>query len=227
MQNVKTNTIFLLFTLLALGTFAQQAFERKFEFDKKIVPVVNGVGRTTEMSAEMVMEVVEKKFEEGANAKSKKARKDIIVFEGVIMPQISSAKMDYYFRVEENKKDKNLIQMFLSLGNNNFISSNKFPSEIEAAKRFLDNLNKDVRLQKMAAMIEAQKEKVEEMEKDREKVMDDKEDLVKDHEKLMKDLKENEAEQEKVKAEAEKLTEKLDQMKKELARLEKEMEGIR
>lgn len=219
----------LLSVVLFTGTlFGQNAYESKFNFDKKMSPFANGVGLKTQKPPEVMEETIIKKVTESAKkAKAKKVNKRMFVFESTVLPEVSPMTMDYYFRIEEVGKGNYVVQMFLSLGNLNFVSSAKFPNEIEAAKRFMNKLDDKAEMARLMAQIEKQEEKIEEQQKEYEKLIKSKEDLVKDHESLVKEIKQNEAEQEKVITKAQSSEEALQKLKEELKKLQAEMKKIR
>ncbi|MEO0897840.1 MAG: hypothetical protein AAFY71_15645 [Bacteroidota bacterium] len=216
-----------IFCLLGSGLFAQETFEGKFKFDKKVSPTANGVAWKTANDPEAVKSSIEAKFLEVARVKSKKGRKGMFVFEGVIYPEISSAKMDYYFRIDPIGKDMNQVHMFLSLGNDNFISSLKFPQEIEAAKRFLYNLDKGARIMAMMEKINSQQEELMDQEKAKGKLVKEQEDLKKAHEKLTKEMQENELKQEQMVGKVDEMTQKVEEARTTLDSLKAQLEAIK
>ncbi|MCI4670915.1 MAG: coiled-coil domain-containing protein 22 [Bacteroidia bacterium] len=225
---MKRLVLLLAMAFLASTLFGQKAYENKFNFYKKISPVANGVGLKTKKSPEIMQETIEKKFSASVKkAKAKKVNKNIFVFEGVVLPEVSSSTMDYYFKIEEVSKENYLVEMFLSLGNNNFISSSKFPNEMEAAKRFMEKLDSNAELTRMAQMIADQEEKIKDQEKEIDKLTKTQHDLVKSHEKMVEEIKKNEAEQQKVVDKSKTAKETLEAMQEELKKLQAEMKNLR
>lgn len=225
---MKKLALILSFALLVGSLFGQNAYESKFNFNKKLSPFANGVGLKTKKSPEIMQETIEKKFAESIKkAKAKKVAKDIFVFESIVLPEVSPMTMDYFFKIEKISKEDYIVELFLSLGNNNFISSAKFPNEIEAAKRFMNKLDGNAEVARIAAMIAQQEEKIKDQKKEHEKLLKEKEDLIKSHEKMVEDLKKNEASQEKVKGKTQTAEQTILKMEEELKRLQEEMKKLR
>ncbi|GAB4405745.1 MAG: hypothetical protein OHK0039_07030 [Bacteroidia bacterium] len=147
-----------LLLLLTTSLSAQVALEGSYAFDKRLAPMANGV--TYEINAPTArFEALFTQRFETAGAKIKKERKGLFYAEAVVLPDVSGRTLDYYYRVEPTGSDgaRARITLFLSLGNNNFLTSDRYPQEIEAAKQFLVSLDREARRAEMQAQIEAQR----------------------------------------------------------------------
>ena len=98
---MKSYLVLVLSLLLFIPALdAQEIFERNFEFDKRVASQAHGLVYKAQVPKGIIDKAIEKKFSE-VKSKPKSMRKDIILFEGVSLPDISPQTMDYYFRVTE------------------------------------------------------------------------------------------------------------------------------
>lgn len=151
----------LAFLVLSFGAFfplaAQVPLEGTYNFDKRLAPMANGVTMEMNSPYERVEAILTQRFAT-ANAKVKKERKDLYKAESVIIPTISGRTLDYYYRLEEATKDRPRprLTLFLSLGNQNFLTSDRYPQEIEAAKAFLASIDAEARRAEIQAQLQTQ-----------------------------------------------------------------------
>jgi len=140
--------------------------------------------------------------------KSSKNVKGWSLYEGALLSRISDTKMDYYFKVEQNGKNKeeSLVYVSMSKGYGNFVDANSDRDLIEKAKAFLNGFVADVSAHQLSLDIAAQTKVAEEAAKAHEK-------SVKDGEDLAKKLEENKQDQANKKAEMEKQRAALDALK--------------
>ena len=198
-NKMKSILTIILFTLGFTTIFAQNTgiYERAFEFDKRISGQANGLMYKANAPKELVQTAIDKKFEE-VKSKSKNMRKDLIVFEGVVLGSVSMQTMDYYFRLKELSPEQTEVQMFVSLGNDNFITGEKYPKEVAAAGIFLQDLTKSARITQMEKAIAAQQALLVQKKKEQEEILKQSKALVEDKAKLEKELEDNKAKQEKL-----------------------------
>ncbi|MBX7240194.1 MAG: hypothetical protein K1X92_00500 [Bacteroidia bacterium] len=130
-----------------LGVFAQDAIEAAVEMRKK-EPPVNAIQLTLPGNYKNVSAVLDEKFKAATKSKGKND-KDLTVFSGVVFPEISGQTMDYFYRVDRAAKGDDLnstITLFMSLGNNNFVKSDKYPQEVANAKNLLDKMKRATKI---------------------------------------------------------------------------------
>ena len=84
--------------------------------------------------------VLTQKFMEAGLIKSKSASNGFKVFNGVSWPEVSTETLDVYYKVT-GKKNKATVEILISKGYENFISSQNDPAAIENVKHFISSLN--------------------------------------------------------------------------------------
>ena len=96
-------------------------------------------------------------------------------FLGVTFNKVSSSQMDYHFRVEKAGKSSNnsTVTFFISAGNNNFVSSAEYPSEIRNAKDYLSGLEFEVKKYELQLTIDEQGKVIEKSIKDHQNMIQD------------------------------------------------------
>ena len=189
--------IFAFFALLLLAInplAAQLPLEGTYSFDKRLAPMANGVTMEMNASYEQIEALLDQRFS-AANAKVKKERKDLYVAEGAILPSVSGRTLDYYYRLEEPTKDRPRprLTLFLSLGNQNFLTSDKYPQEIEAAKAFLASLDLEARRAEINAKLQAQTAVVNELLKQQQELKTTQTSLAEEKAKLEQAMQKNAA----------------------------------
>lgn len=182
--------LFVLFTLLAASATlsAQQVYEGQFELDKKIAPTAPGVAIELKGNPEAVLARVEETFR-AQKAKPKKLGKGLIMFEGVTLSEVSGRTLDYYFRSETPKNGPSRVIMYMSLGNDNFISpmsgsnTRTAESEVEGGKRFLKRMvAQSMKVEELEAAVAAQAAILAEKEAAEKKVEEEEKALMKEQE---------------------------------------------
>ncbi|MEO0584270.1 MAG: hypothetical protein AAF135_18810 [Bacteroidota bacterium] len=196
---MKSILTIILFALGFTTIFAQDTgiYERAFEFDKRVAAQANGLVYKANAPKALVQTAIDKKFDE-VKSKSKNMRKDLIIFEGVVLGSVSMQTMDYYFRLKELSPEQTEVQMFVSLGNDNFITGEKYPKEVAAAGVFLKDLTKAARITQMEKAIAAQQALLIQKQKEQEDILKQAKTLVEDKVKLEKELEDNKAKQAKL-----------------------------
>ncbi len=189
---------------------AQQAFESTISFKKVNVPAVqmeaNSVKKITEKS---VMDNLERRI-----GKSK-SEKDFSLFKGVRVPEIGPDIYDIYVMVDKLKanKEKSLITMMVSMGNENFISNITNPEVFANAKRYVEGMLPWVASGDLERQIKDQEEEVKKSEKKYNNSIDDGNDLQKRKANIERDIEQNKNDQATKKNELEKQRQILEALK--------------
>jgi len=157
--------ILILFSLPVLSQ-AQQASLTMEEFPK--VGAVDAVAITIEGSPKNIQHVLEEKFmdETGTRLKSYKGFRKL---ESAVYREIASKTVDYYFKVQKSgSKDlpSGRVVLMLSLGNNSFMDGDRYPDEMAAAKKILEELPREVRMYELELAIEEQEKVIGKSVKD-------------------------------------------------------------
>ncbi len=169
--------------------WSQKVSEGKVDFLKD---KADGLTITIEGQVKNVEEVLDRKFK---SLKSKN-EKGFKAYLGQIFPEISSDMLDYYYKVEKEKENNSTIIFVLSKGYDNFLTSATNNSEINNAKKMLENLVAEVRRYELELAIEAQVKVFEKATKENEKLVSEGESLVKEQKKLEDALVKNKSDQE-------------------------------
>lgn len=178
MKMLKSLTIITAIVLWA-GSLMAQVSEGIQPFAKK--ESGNALTIQVEGQAKNVAAVLDKKFKAETKSKGKAIRGvktlsgGMKTFTGARYSAISSSTMDYTYRVEKARgaKDQSVVHLWISSGNNNFISSDNYGDEIAYATEELEGLQYEITVYEFELMIQEQ-EKVASNE-------------VKTHDKLVKD----------------------------------------
>lgn len=221
-NSLLTSVLFI--SLLFAGIVSAQ--EGVYTFDKRIAPNANGISVEFEESADYVEAALRSKFEKLGKKKPKGLKKGLYMYEEVIMPEISTATLNYYYRVEADGSNASKVSLFLSPGNNNFWSSEKFPEEMKRAEQMLYALEVEVATLKMQEKIIAQKELIAKEEKEQNNLKKAEEDMYKQIEKLEKQIEDTKASIEKNKINQESQAKLLENERIKLEELLQELEMI-
>lgn len=173
MKILHTLLFALLFILIYVPVSAQDVSEGNRNFIKK--ESANALSIVVQGQPKNVEEVLDKKFHVATGEKTR-SYKGLKMVEAARYARISPNTMDMYFRVEKasrTDKENSRVTLFLSEGNNNFISSETHPEAIRAASDILDGLQKEVTIYELELAIEAQTKVIEKAIKDHEKMVDD------------------------------------------------------
>lgn len=181
---MKRNFLSLLFLMFLSANFvsAQETQELMITFDKKQLPV-NAVQIKLTGSAKGAEEIMLEKIKKATSLKPKKEG-DVMIVRGAIIADISQTKMDYSYRVDKAEKGSTLT-FFTSLGNNNYIRSDKYPQEIANVKKFLTSVENETKVFDQDVLVKSQMDVVK---KDESKLKDTEKEVA-DIEKKIKDLK--------------------------------------
>ena len=161
---------FSIILLLAYTTLqGQEIKEGTFVFAKKITPSANGLSMVVEGEAEMVSDWFETEWKGLTNKKPKNVKQDVMGMESMQVARFSNATLDYYYRIEPLGKEMpgfTRINLFLSAGNYNFLSSEKYPAEMEAAKNWLGELPAHLEVFRNKRAVEEQEAMIVKAEKE-------------------------------------------------------------
>lgn len=171
MQKILLLSISIVF--LPVLIMAQEATLTMADFHK--VGAVDAVTITIEGQEKNIEEVLIEKFQDetGGKVKSYKGYRKI---ESVVYREIASKTVDYYFKVEkEGTKEapRGRVVLIMSLGNNTFMDGDRYPDELAAAERVLEELPRDVRMYELQLAIEEQEKVLEKTAKEYEKLGSD------------------------------------------------------
>jgi DNA repair exonuclease SbcCD ATPase subunit len=192
--------LFTLFTTVFL--VGQEAREGSYELHKKVAKQANGVYLRINAPDDEIEETMQAAFKESANVKASKVARDVYAFEGATFPSISELKLNYFYRLESVKKQEDLtdVYFFLSLGNDNFMTSDRYPRELEAAKSFVRDLEIKTRRRLIQANLAQRREvlanasdELEDVTKSLEKATEEENDLREEMAELQEKLAELEA----------------------------------
>jgi len=181
-------------------TFARMDVEEgvyTFSSNKKLSPTANGITVEILGKPKNTEAVLKEKFT-NAKGKSGKNMKGVIGYEATTLTAISPDVLDYYYRVEEgsSKKDEtSKITFFASKGELNFIDSNRYPDEMEGAKRMLKGLGKEVHIYELGLAIVAQEKVIDLEEKKQKKLEKELDSLERTKEETIKKIEQNKVDQ--------------------------------
>ncbi|MEO1450049.1 MAG: hypothetical protein AAFV07_11010 [Bacteroidota bacterium] len=176
---------------------AQDVVEGEFGFNKRIRDKANGITTVLKGSPETLEAAIAKRFLAVTKDKPRNMKKGVFMYEAVVLPEISSSTLNYYYMLTPiaDQEGKTKVTFFLSPGNDNFMSSDKFAGEIENGKTWLKGLQRDADIAALEAQIARMSQLMEAEQKKLTSLEEQKEDLAKEHEKLAQSLIENEANQ--------------------------------
>lgn len=199
--------ILLTFTLfITVFSFAgaQQAVQGRYALSKKVAEQAPGMAILIDGSEEYVTAALTEKFVAAdSRAKAKNMGKGLYMYEAIVMPEISDATLNYYYRIEEGGNagaTMTKVTFFISPGHDNFYTADKYRTELNAAERMLVSLDKGAKRMAMQAAVETQialiateeKEQAD-LEKTAKQLERERADMEKEIEKLQKKLVENQS----------------------------------
>jgi hypothetical protein len=123
---------------------------------------------------------------------------DYRVFKGVKIPELGPDTYDLYFRTDKKnkkEKDKSVVYMLISKGNQNFVHEAAEPALFANAKTYLNNLVADVQANDLEKQIAGQEEIVKKANKKLSNLTDDGQDLVKKQNKIAQQIADNKNDQ--------------------------------
>jgi hypothetical protein len=180
----------LLFSIIALAGFnfaqAQDAKESSIEIMKATQPCVEA---TYNRPSELMEDALKKKLADAKVGSGDKS-KGFKVYKGIILPEISTDKIDLYTKID-GKKDNTTVYMLVSKGYDNFVSGAKDEAIVTNMKNFLNGLEVNAAALKLLADIEAAKIALNNAQDKYSNAVSDGKDLVKQKEKIEKNIEEN------------------------------------
>ncbi|MEO0899484.1 MAG: hypothetical protein AAFY71_23950 [Bacteroidota bacterium] len=157
-------TIIFMFSLVSTLS-AQEVVEGMADFSRK--EKGNALSITVEGQPKNVQAVMDDLFKKGTGQKAK-SKSGLRMMEGARFADISGTNMDYFYKVNRPSRGDKIhskVTLFISSGNNNFISSEEFPDEISGATEVLNGLQLHVNIYEMELVIEDQKKLIQKEEK--------------------------------------------------------------
>lgn len=167
-------------------------------------------------------DVVEKIIEEDMKAKGmgkSKSSKGFMFYQAIVFPKLSNEKLDLYFRVEPNDKDKknqSVLYVLVSKGGDQFISTAENAAVINNVKDYLKELMPQFEQVTLLAKVKEQEDLVKKEEKTYTRLVDEEKNLEERKKKVEKDLIDNKSAQQKQKSEVEKQKQLLQTLKSKL-----------
>ena len=134
-------------------------------------------------SAAEINGALEKKFLAAKFPKATKAKDGFVLYKGVLMPEISTVKLDFYTKVLGNGANSSLY-IILSKGYDNYISKTTDPEIIAKAINFLNGFNRNAAAYRYGIEIENQNTVIKEAEKKIKKSESEKESIEKEKSKI-------------------------------------------
>lgn len=133
----RTLSIGILAAVLSLGPalVSAQTNETSVSYNKK---KANGFVTDVSGNKEFVANSLDDYFKKSFNTRSTSS-KGYKLYKGVSWPEVSSDKLDVYYKVD-HKKGNNQVTMLVSKGYDNFISSSSAPSIAGSVKDFMNTI---------------------------------------------------------------------------------------
>ena len=122
---------------------AQSISEGTFPFIKKISSQAYGLSREYSATEDELKEELETIFRTTADVKVKEQKSNIIAAQSARLMDISPKAYDYYYRVEkagDKTSEKVRLTFFISIGNYNFVTPDRYPEVITAARNWMESV---------------------------------------------------------------------------------------
>jgi len=209
----------LMFCLVYVTT-AQRVAAGEYPFHKKVKATAYGLQMEVEAVPEYVSAVLAEQFKNASGQKPRAFKAGLMLVEAANIPKISSATLDYYYRVEPAGKktaSHSVVTLFLSAGNYNILDMPKYKQEIAAAKSWMQEVVQDISAYGMEMALKEQQDRLKEIEKELQKLKKEQQDLQKEQQKIHEALLKN----------TENQTEKAARLKEEQARLANMQQNLR
>ena len=191
MNTLKNLWLLLVLMSFSFTVYAQQVTEGNQPFMKK--ETANALSIIIQGQPKNVEDVLDKKFKGATNTRGRTSR-GLTTYEGARYSRLSVATLDYFYRVEKAGKRNDALSrvvLFLSTGNNNFISSDSHPEEIVAATEMLEGLQLEVNIYELELVIGEQNKVIEKSIREHEKMVRDSVNLEHKLAETLKDIEEN------------------------------------
>lgn len=183
MKKLLSISMFMLALSAAPAIVNAQSSETTESYNKTNV---NGFVVNVEGAKDVVNTSLDDYFKRIFNGKSSSS-KGYKLYKGVIWPEVSSEKLDVYYKVN-NKKNNNQVTMLVSKGYDNFVSSQSDPQIADAVKYFMNTIqDKAIAVSNANAIIASQKA-LDDAQKEYDRAVKKESDLNKDKERIEKDI---------------------------------------
>lgn len=179
--------------LLTAPLFGQEPQTGRFDFYKKIADVAPGITITYEGTPDNFKDVLAERLSQSTNDKLDKIKGDLSAHLALVYPAISEQTLDYYFLIQEDNRQgqKTKVTMFLSLGNDNFLTQQSHPAEYAAAINMLSSLRQDINGELMRIALQEMEDALAAEEKRMKELLSEAEALEKEKKKLEEALTKN------------------------------------
>ncbi|MBL7764818.1 MAG: hypothetical protein JNJ58_01895 [Chitinophagaceae bacterium] len=208
--------------LTANGLFAQNAKISSAEVNKISRPCVTA---DYGMSYEIIDGAFKKKFTESKFGSGDKTKDGYRVYKGIIFQELSTDKVDLYFRVEDRKPNTS-VYLLLSKGYDNFLKPETDSLVLQQAVIFLNAFVKDATAFQLNRDIEKQQETILKAESKVKDIQKDGERELKNKSKVESKISKNGVEQSALKTEMESEKKQLEVVKAKTATLD-QMEALK
>ena len=172
--------------MMATNTFAQQETTVKYNSAD-----ASAFTMPVDAAKENVSNSIEEYFKNTFSVKSSSS-KGYRVFKAVSWPDVSTEKLDVYYKVD-GRKGKSEVTMLVSKGYDNFISNQSDAQAATGVKNFLAGLNVKVNEYTKNVAVAAGTKALEEAQKEYNKYAKKVEDLSKEKAKLEKEIADNQS----------------------------------
>jgi hypothetical protein len=199
--------------VMAVSFVKAQVTDGKLAIDKVDQPAVVG---TFSFSADITTAVIQDDLKYRGFGKGDEKR-GLYKYTGILFTDISTDKIDFYFKVEQgDKKNENTstVYILVSKGYDNFISRANSPDVYKAAIKYLEGLMAKFEAKKLDIDIENQAKIVKDAEKKYNNAVDDGKTLADKKAKIEQQISDNTKVQEESKASLDKEKELLETLNK-------------
>ncbi|RQO30421.1 hypothetical protein DBR32_12710 [Taibaiella sp. KBW10] len=176
------------FMALSTNTSFAQATETTVKFNKTDAGAFT---TTIEAPKDVVAGSMEDYFKKTFSSKSSSS-KGYKLYKGVLWNEVSTDKLDVYYKVE-GKKNNSQVFLLVSKGYDNFTTTQNDPQTAQGAINFLSGLNVKVSEYSKTMAVAASSKVLDDAQKDYNKYVKRDEDLKKQKEKLEKDIADNQS----------------------------------
>lgn len=156
----------LFFCFSMSGIFAQTATEGLRPFVKRASG--NAISIIYTGQPKNVQDVLEEWLEEASGERTSN-RNGFRALEGVRVQAFSESTLDYYFKVDKVSRqddEHSEVTVFVSAGNDNFITSGTNPEIVNELSYWLESMQREVALYEIELAMEAQQKVIEKAEKE-------------------------------------------------------------
>jgi len=152
--------------------------------------------------------------------------REFLTAEGVIIPQVSTKKIDLHVKVDETQKGNTILHVFASYGYNNWITSELHSYAYDSLKGIVYDFVSDYLPEYYYERIEQSQENIEDLEEDNEDIEKDLADNKKEIDDILKKNEELRSELEENKSKLKKANERLNTRQNEYQKVKKKVSGM-